>query len=224
MDRLRPHLKILGGCLMAALVLSAYAAGYAQGFTWKVGGSKLASGEERPVQTSNRPNLELSLMSKPFKNTTMTLTAHELESVGMTIFQTGGNAKAEGKLELSEITVMEPEGCVVASPIKTTTLAEELVEVGKTLYNRIAPVAGETIATIKIEKCTMAGSYNLNGVLYGLTEPLKTELVEQPQIFSPKILSEAEGSLTLGGSPAELEGETVSRLTGKSEGLKFGAE
>jgi hypothetical protein len=159
-----------------------------------------------------------------------------------TIFQEGNVAKDSGILTFSGLTVDEPAGCAVESPIKTKPLTTELVthkffdmyEIGgikfkvettsARAYDKFFPEEGEVFATIKVTGCAVAGSYNLKGVVYGEAEEWGVERVSQQLNFSPGVNATLGGSLTLGSNAAELTASATTHLVGAFGGFRFGAE
>lgn len=152
-------------------------------------------------------------------NSKVTITATTLSSSSGTIFQEGTLAKDSGILEFSGLSVDEPAGCKVKSPIKTKELTSELVDHAgnEHAYDKFFPETGEVFATVTIEGCAIAGSYNVKGKVYGEANKWATPAAKQPLAFSPAINTTLGGELTLGTKPAELTLEGVNTLeSGKS--------
>ena len=217
----KKHLgKIIGLAVMAALVISAFASASASAATWTVEGTKLGEGTANGVsahavlKTGTVGTLKGTLLGKKF-----VLTAATLSSSSGTIFQEGAKAKDSGFLEFSNLTVHEPAGCTVESPIKTKALTSELVDHSGSAdaYDKFFPEEGEVFATIKVSGCAVAGSYNVKGVVYGTAEEWGKALAVQPLTFNPTINATLGGSLTLGSNAAELFAEGENTLaSGKS--------
>jgi hypothetical protein len=226
MSHKRHTLKIFGLAVMAALAISALAVSSAPAATWKVNGASLANGQSREMTAQLKAGtaaaLTGTLLGQHFQ-----LTATGLSSAGWggagsaTIEQVGTKAKARGRLSFSGLTVDKPAGCTVAEPIVFEDLTTEVVEHGsyENAYVKFFPEEGETLATITVKGCAVAGSYPLKGTFYGEGNIWGEEFASQPLSFSPGINVTLGGSLTLGSEPAIFTAEGENHL---ASGQKFG--
>jgi hypothetical protein len=220
-------LEVLSLAVMIALVVSAFAVLAAPAATWKVEGSSLGNGGSRNVtaqlKTGTTATLTGALLGQHFELTATTLTSAGWGGVGSaTIEQSGASAKARGRLSFSGLTVDKPAGCTVTEPIVFKDLTTEVVEYGsfENAYVKFFPEEGETLATIVVKGCAVAGSYPLKGTFYGEGSKWGQELTSQPLSFSPAINVMLSGSLTLGSNPAIFTAHGENHL---ASGQKFGA-
>jgi hypothetical protein len=208
------------------LAIAAFASASASAATWTVEGKALTEGTANGVavnaalQKETVAVLEGEVLGQPFL-----LTSKKLTSTGGLIYQAApGVAKDEGVLEYTELTVDKPSGCKVKNGVvKTKQLTSELVahEGTNHAFDKFFPEEGEVFATITLEGCAVAGSYNVKGVVYGEGNEWGVSKVEQPLALSPAINSTLGGSLTLGVKPATL---TMSGVNTLASGLSFGAD
>jgi hypothetical protein len=237
----KKHLgRIIGLAIMATLAVSAFVAATASAHQWTIGGQTLSVlkgtgtangvGVTAELEGGTTAKLKGTLLGKTF-----VLTSTTVDSDEGTIFQEGNVAKDSGILTFSGLTVDEPAGCAVESPIKTKPLTTELVThkfkdengtetTSLKAYDKFFPEEGEVFATIKVTGCAVAGSYNVKGVVYGEAEEWGVEKVNQPLNFSPAINATLGGSLTLGSNAAELTASGTNHLIGALAGSAFGAE
>lgn len=226
MLRSRRILKAFGLAFVVALALAAIGAASANAFTWKIAGGKLKGGEEETLTVRLNAGSKLALRVK-IGGTFFKFTSEEVvETVGTALFQDAGtgNAESEMILELKKLKVTEPAGCTVTEPIKTSVLAGAYELVGGTLYEKFVPKVAAQLATFEVKGCALAAKYELKGSAFGLVEPAKTELVEQPLTFSPAINTAAGGVLTVNGAGTELTAEVKTKLKGPKVGKVFGVE
>jgi hypothetical protein len=216
MSTKRHLVKVMGLAVMAALAISAFASASASATPkWTVEGVGLGEGTSKGIKahavlkTGSTAKLEGEILGQKFK-----LTATTLSSKNGTIFQEATKAKDSGILVFSGLSVDEPVGCGVESPIETKALTSELVEhSGSTrAYDKFFPEEGEVFATVKVTGCAVAGSYNVKGFVFGQAEEWGKELTKQPLLFNPEINETLKGSLTLGVKPAKLFAEGVNTL------------
>jgi hypothetical protein len=225
--------KVVGLAIVAVLAISAFASASASAAQWTVEGAKIkAEGEaaSAKLKTGTSGTLTGTLLGQEF-----VLTASALKSESGLLFQEGTKATFSGFLSFSGFTVHKPAGCKVKEPIKTRELTGELVDHAGSehAFARFRPseikegkkVFIETFATVTVEGCAVAGSYQVKTGLttgvYGEAEKWGTSLAEQPLKFTPAINATPGGTLTLGTSVATLSAEGVNTLT---SGKKFSAD
>jgi hypothetical protein len=198
-----------GVALLAMLALGAVAAS-AQAtegeMGWVVHGELLPEGVKVEVPCEQAEALEIK--SKVLA-TAFDVKYEEVSCVGWKLWNTGGHALSSGKLKLSKPTIVSPAGCKTEA-VTTNTLAgkvEQIKGLGTELGERFVPEVGETLATINIAGCALAGTYPLRGSEVAEMEPLNTFKEIQPFLFDEAIEK-------IGGSGLKIGKETA-RLTGR---------
>lgn len=162
--------RIVGLVVVSLIAITVVQSAVASAATWTVEGKKLSEGtanglaSEAALEIGTTATFKGKVLGQEF-----VLTAKKVSSSSGTIFQEGTKAKSSGAYEFSELTVDKPAGCTVSSPIKTNAMTGELVDHSGSsdLFEKFVPEEGETIATIKISGCAIAGSYPLKGTFYG---------------------------------------------------------
>jgi hypothetical protein len=226
----KKHLiKVIGLAVMAALAISAFASATASAHQWTIEGETLskikgegtANGTGVTASAMTPFTLTGTVLGKKFVLTSTTLVADEA-----IIFQEGNVAKDEETLTFSGLTVDEPAGCSVESPITTKRVTSTVItHTGNNhVFTTFKPEEGEVFATIKVSGCAIAGSYNVKGEVGAEGDEWGVETVDQPLKFSNAIQTTLGLSLLLGTSAAELTGEATVTLTGGFAGKKFGVE
>jgi hypothetical protein len=216
--------KILGLAAVGALTITAFVSASASAATWTVEGAKLSEGTSNGVSfNAGLKTGTVAALAGTLLGQEVLLTAHHVTCTNCTFFIVGLAADWEGVLDFSNFTVDKPAGCKVKEPISTKALKGELVDHSgsERMYEKVLPAEGEVFATITVEGCAVAGSYNVKGVVYGEGEKWGTSLAAQPLKFTPAINTTLGGSLTLGTSVATLSAEGVNTLT---SGKKFSAD
>lgn len=210
--------KRLGLALGAALALAvvfasgAFAAASTTNGYWYLDSTQLASGETRELNCS---------AAEPFKlKGTVSGVETEIEAKklecpsGAAIKQNAEHAEVTGTLKFSELKVLKPSGCGIGASITTNALTEKVQMEGSTVYVKIAPTEGTTIASVPLTGCVIAGTYLLKGSVFGKTSfATLEEEIEQTLTFSESIQNTAGGSLTLAGQVAQITGAANNELT-----------
>jgi hypothetical protein len=205
--------------LLATLALSAMVASAASAAEWYVNGSLLSGSTAVNAKNNGELTLTSTVLGSPFK-----LKAKGLSCSGCTISNPG--AKSAGKLVFTEVSVVEPSGCKVASTLTTNALVDEVImdpsNVAGPVFDKFSPAEGTGFITIKVEGCAAAGSYKVNGTATGQS-PYATgvEKAEQPLAFGSTQQTTGGGALTLGSNAATLTGEAINTL---AAGGVFGAK
>jgi hypothetical protein len=203
------------GLLLCIAASGAMSVSTSNAATWEYLGTRFYIGLSEPVSVSvTGPYIFTSkVLGSPFK-----LTGTGVEGVEAKVVQ-GSTAETSGKLKLTGITIDEPAGCKLSGSIETTSL-HGVAQMGNTaatsnnVYLKLAPSAGEVLATIKLTECAAAGSYQLKGVLFmKATNPTGVGAVKQGFSSSSEINSSQGGAITLGKEPATLEWEIDFTLT-----------
>ena len=208
-----------GVVLVAVLAMTAVAASAANASEWYIGATKLSGSESVKLKAAEKFTLESKVLGANFR-----FTATTLECEGCTISNPG--AKSAGVLSFSGISVDEPTGCSVASPIRTNALVDEVImnpSGGEATFDKFTPAEGTTFVTIKITGCAAAGSYPLKGSFTGRTNNTGVAAVEQPITFNAAEQATGGGILTWGPQPANLTGKALSSLSGANAGNTFNA-
>lgn len=225
MSHKKHALKILGLAVMAALALSVFTAASAPAATWKVEGASLSHGESRNATAALKEGTGLTLtgtiLGQHFHITFTSLFSTGWSGGSGSINQSGTIAKLILRYIFSSIHIHTPAGCTVTSPFETKNLTAEVVshKESETAYVKFFPEEGETLGTIVVKGCAVAGSYPLKGVFYGEGNKFGEEFVNQKLNFSPTINTILGGNVTLGTGPATLTAETTYHL---ESGSKFG--
>jgi len=207
---------------VTALGVTAFSATAAHAQEWAIEGEELSTlGGSAGITSEDTENFKLAgevLNQKiTIECTTQTATGEILE---------GGLDKAT--VQFTGCKVLNLGACVVKEPI-VTNAKTRLIKIGSTFYDVFEPESGSTFVTITIEKCALAGSYEVKGATCGEGEEEGVELVEQPLRFSEAVAKACDAAdpasiaLTLGGKPATLTGAAVNELTAPHAGKVFGA-
>ena len=213
------RLKKLGVVLVAVLAMTAVAASAANASEWYIGATKLSGSEEVKAEASEKFTLESEVLGAKFK-----LTATTLSCAGCTISNPG--AKSAGKLSFTGLTVDEPAGCSVASPITTNALVDEVImdpSGGEATFDKFTPAEGTTFVNIKITNCAAAGTYPVKGTVTGRSNNTGVAAIKQPLTFNAAEQTTGGGALTLGNKPASLTGKALNYLSGAKIGETFNA-
>ena len=209
----------LGVVLVAVLAMTAVAASAANASEWYIGATKLSGSESVKVEASEKFTLESQVLGANFK-----FTATTLECEGCTISNPG--AKSAGKLSFTGLTVDEPAGCSVASPITTNALVDEVImdpSGGEATFDKFTPAEGTTFVNIKITGCAAAGTYPVKGTVTGRSNNTGVAAVKQPLTFSAAEQTTGGGSLIFWSKAATLTGKTLTNLSGAHVGQTFNA-
>ena len=205
--------------LVAVLALTAVAASAAKASEWYIGATKLSGSESVKVEAAEKFTLESEVLGTKFK-----LTATTLDCEGCTISNPGG--KGAGVLSFAGLTVHEPAGCSVASPLKTNALVGEVImDPTDTIatFDKLTPGSGTTLLTLKITGCAAAGSYPLKGSFAGRINNTGVAAVKPPILLSGAEQATGGASLTLGVNAATFTGRALSYLSGGNGGKTFDA-
>jgi hypothetical protein len=223
----RKHLiTILGLVVLGSLAGSAFAVTSAQAHNWLSNHLKIVNNSALDVTIEMEPKTTAVI-----KGTVMggefLLTATTLDSDNGLLTQSGTTAKDSGSLTLSGLTVDKPAGCTVTSPVETKPLTSEVVtHTGSNLvYDKWFAETGETIATVTVTGCGIAGSYALKSKeFFSKGNEFGVEVVNQPFEFSEAINKTLKGSMTLAGNAVEFTASTTTHLIGGALGGEFGVE
>ena len=175
--------------------------------------------ESVKVEAAEKFTLESEILGAKFK-----LTATTLECEGCTIANPG--AKSAGALSFSGLTVDEPIGCSVASPIKSDALVgEKIMDPNDSIatFDRFTPASGTTLFPLKITGCAAAGNYSFKGSIAGRTNNTGVTAVHEPILFSGAERATGGASLTLGAKAATFTGRALRYLSGANGGKTFNA-
>jgi hypothetical protein len=208
--------------VISAFVISAAWGSSAEAFIWGIEGSAVVEAGESETTSLNLKSATSLVLSGIVAGLPVELKATGLSGVETKI--EGETARDSGKYKLEGVSLVKPAGCGTSTTLETKPLKGELVEVGKTLYDKLIPAEGSTLLTLTLTgECALGGtSIKLTGTEFAQVEPVETRLVEQPLKFSPTILSAAGGSIALGGNAAQLTFEALAKLKGLQAGQKFG--
>jgi hypothetical protein len=209
--------KLIGIAGLVALVVLALGVGTAQAYTLTVNGTKLANGEKREVAISQTGTFTLvgKLLGQKVE-----ITWKHLKCNGTCVVtQNGSTVTMTGQVEFTESVVDEPASCGVTNFLTGILGGVIANAISKWAWRLLPAAGGETLGTLKLTGCALAGSYPLKGVLYGETSSPGIELVSQPLAFSSAINTAFGGSLKLGTEAATLTGAATGKLTA---GLKWG--
>jgi hypothetical protein len=222
-------LKKLGVALLALVALGAFMANSAFAANefkepakgaWYVGGTKLAEGT---TKTLNTAAIGTQKLNTTVAGTPLDITATGVECVGCTIKNTGTTATADGKLKFTGVTVSEPAGCSTTSTIETKALTAVLgMNTGGTIATlKFTPEAGSTTAFATVEltgtSCPIAGLYKVTGTAFAKATNATGVFAESQEITLSKAIQEAAGtatSLKFGENAAFLTGAVKGTLTG----------
>lgn len=213
------------GAVLASSAVAGTPVTEAAAWTKTVGGETKTIAEEG-ITCRHTAGEENFVFKSKVLGQNLKMTGTGISCTGAKVVTTGSGATsmagAEGVIEFSSITVNEPAGCV-APNVKTNTLVADLQmdSVNKNNgYVKFTPKTGTTFANIKLEKCAAAGTYPVNGVVYGqATSPTNEHKVNQ-QVAGNET-THAMSSLTLGKEAATLTGEFEVEL---ASGAAWGAE
>jgi hypothetical protein len=229
-------LKKLGAALLVALALmvvaasSASAAATTTAAKWYTGnapGVELAKDETLEATVANHGALGAKFQlggTILAANVEITATGVKCEACKITngeVTSKAGNvAMGKGSLKFSGVSFAAPAGCTTpALETKNLVFHGDWMR-GTENYVEFMPETGTTLATIKIEKCAIAGTYNLKGTLWGaIGNETGVQEAIQDITFSAGVEGLAGGTLTLAGEPSELTGTAALTI---ASGAKFG--
>jgi hypothetical protein len=213
-------LKKLGLVLVAILALAAVVAGSAQA-NWEIEGKAFTEGQKEKVsvEATETFTLKSKILGSEFVLTASKLSCKE--GVECLIDQKGAVDHSSGVLSFSGLTVDKPAGCVVAGPINTLPLTDELImdpSGGTATFDKFFPESGTTFVEIEVTGCAAAGKYPVTGTVTGLSNNTGVGAVSQPLTFSAANQTTGGGALKLGKEAAELSGKAVNKLAGANVG------
>ena len=211
-------LRKLCAVLATALAVSAVTAGTSQAM-WAVNTTTA------PPHYHGLPEIAVAselILTGSAGGSTVKIKATGVKGIESEIAQNETLAQVIGQLDFTGVSVVEPSTCKAATTFETAPLTGT-VQMGNTeatkssLYTEFMPTSGEVFATIKLEGCTLAGSYQLKGTLYGKnTNGTGVFAASQGTSFSGAINSSQKGTLTLGKEAATLEaGIKISLVSGE---------
>jgi hypothetical protein len=213
------------GAVLATMVVagvlsvsSAAAAPVTTSSYWYVNGSKLANGSSNILDCAKTG-------SANFVIETTILVPVELTASGINcglgtakIVQSGSAAKAESTLQFTGVTVMTPSGCTTPTTITTSALTSELYMDSATaavIYDKFEATSGGSFMTLKLENCSIAGTYPVKGALFGQWANT-TGVSSNPQRVVFNSTTAGFSTLAVGSTAALVTGEMNKTVTNPS--------
>ncbi len=207
--------------LMAIPTTNAFAGFEESPGAWRIGplpGSALAEGSTKTLTMGSVGGLTLTsnIFGAPFK-----MTATGIKCRGCVIKDVGTNAKEEGVLEFTGVSLTEPSGCEVTEAIQTKTFEATVGMQGGIATVKFVPKEGATLATVELfgAGCSaLAGLYKINGAFTAqMTNATGVFAGSQEMSMSKAIQESAGTSLSFGLSSATLTGSVKSILAPERE-------
>jgi hypothetical protein len=207
------RLKKLGAALVVVAALGAILASSAFA-TASTADAHWFTNLQNPMTGSRTMNAEAvgtgTFRTESEGGTKYAVQSKKITCVECKIENVGGVAVGSGKLRFEELSVLEPAGCSVTSPITTNALSvtADYMEGTTTNYIKFVPTKGETtaFATVPITGCALETNLIPKGNVYVRTvNPTKKLAFKQEVESSALINSTAGGSLKVGSKVASLE-------------------
>jgi hypothetical protein len=216
-------LKKLGMALVVVLALgavmasSAFAKAETVSVNWKTGTTEAGVTTLVGSQAVTASATENGILETTVAEAPLTLKSTALSCVSCTITNSSG-AKGSGQIKFENVTVVTPAACKVSGgSVTTKALAVDATYMeGTTNLIQFKPASGATFATVKLEGCSIAGSYNVTGVVYGKSaNATKVYKTSQTVNFTPSINTTAGGELHFEAEEAKLTGGAAFAAGGK---------
>jgi hypothetical protein len=209
---------LLGACTVSsAFASNEYSETGGQWYTGASPGTKLTG--EKALTTTAGGTLKLKT-TVAGTDLDITTTGIKCDSCDITN-KTSTTATADATLELTGVTVSEPAGCSVASPVKTNPLTGVVgMNTAHTITTlKLTPVSGNTIAVFELggETCPIDGKYKLTGTIFAQAAQGTGAFVIIRGFVVGQAIQESAGtatSLKFGENPAFLTGEIKASIGG----------